>query len=125
MDDALKLYNHTIDGPLGDIRQSIYENLLKSGFVISDGCRLSIPNDKSLIRKAHEASVNHIIKNNRKFISTFEDRFLDRYIIDGKELDVDNIKPVLIAVSNTRGSDLFRWIKLHWSIPIIAEFPSS
>ena len=122
MDDALKLYNHTIDGPLGDIRQSIYENLLKSGFVISDGCRLSIPNDKSLIRKAHEASVNHIIKNNRKFISTFEDRFLDRYIIDGKELDVDNINPVLLAVSNTRGSDLFRWIKLHWSIPISAGY---
>ena len=122
MDNELKLYNCTSEGSLSDLRRSIYENLLKSGFVISDGCRLSLPNDKSLIRKAHEASVNHIIENKTKFISRFEDRFLDRYIIDGKELDVDNIKPVLIAVSNTHGSDLFRWIKLHWSIPISAGY---
>jgi hypothetical protein len=107
---------------IDSLKQIIYENIQKSGFTILDGRILSLPDDKDLIRKAHEASVNHTLEAKYKFISRFEDNFLEKYIINGNELDIHNIRPVLMPISNSSLNNLFNWIKLHWSIPVSSGY---
>lgn len=107
---------------IDSLKQIIYENLLKSGFTILDGSRLSLPDDKDLIRKAHEASVNHTLEAKYKFISRFDETLLEKYIVNGNELDLHNIGPVLIPISNSNQNNLFNWVKLHWSIPVSSGY---
>jgi len=100
------------------LRQLIYDSLQKAGFTILGGDKLLLPADKDIVRAAHKASVEHILETKREFISRFEDRFLEKYIINGNELDLHNIKPVLLRISDSHWNNLFNWIKLHWSIPV-------
>jgi hypothetical protein len=104
------------------LRQLIYDNLQKAGFTILGGSKLLLPADKDIIRAAHKVSVNHILETKREFISRFEDKFLEKYIINGNELDLHNIRPTLLSISNSHQNDLFNWIKLHWSVPVSSGY---
>jgi hypothetical protein len=51
-----------------------------------------------------------------------ENEFIENFVADGSEVIPSEIKPQLIAIHSAEQSLLFRWIKLHWSIPISAGY---
>ena len=110
------------DREVEQLRCEVLNNLKKSGFIITDDGKLITPEDKNYIRDVHRNSVNYILEKNRSFILKRESIYLNKYIIDGKSLDVKNISPRLILVENKEDSNIFRWIKMHWSIPISAGY---
>jgi hypothetical protein len=105
-----------------ELRDNILKSLLKSGFSISDDGELLIPNSKEYYKKVQISAVNYILNKNTKFLNKFDDYFLQEFIKDGKELDVQNIKPTLVRVSSIKSGNLFRWTKMHWSVPISAGY---
>ena len=119
----MKLENQTKEVDfITDLRCRILNNLRAEGFSIIDDKVLFVPEDKDFIRNAHANSVNYLKEKKRLFIERVEDSILNRYIINGKDLDLNNIRPKLILIKYERESSLFNWIKLHWSIPISAGY---
>lgn len=104
------------------VRNKILKSLEESGFSLVDGKTLFVPNQKDFIRKVHQSSVNFIRSKHAEFIKKVDYDFIDKYMIDGKELDIKNIKPKLVPVLNKNLNSLFNWIKFHWSIPISAGY---
>ncbi len=104
------------------IRNKIFETLISEGFSIMDGKIISISRDKDFIRKLHSTAVLYLRDKKKDFINKVDDKFLSKYIIDGKDLDIKNIQPKLIQVNTEEYSNLFSWIKLHWSIPISSGY---
>ncbi len=103
-------------------RVRILENLKECGFSIIDGKTLIVPQDKELIRKVHSRAVKFLMEKQRQFIEDYDGTLLEKYIINGKDLYVNNINPVLRKVDSKLDNILFRWVKLHWSIPISAGY---
>lgn len=99
------------------LRNRILEELKKSGFSIVDNKTLVIPEEKEYFRKVHENAVEYLREKKSNFILKNDERMIDKYIIDGKTLDIKNIQPLLIPIVSKEQSDLFNWTKLHWSIP--------
>jgi hypothetical protein len=104
-----------------NLRWMILSHLTKIGFMITDNGQLSLPNDKSYVRNAHQAAVSISIKKYRRMIEKNESQFIDKYLIDGKSLDVTEIEPIFVPVSK-ENTNLFNWVKLHWSVPISAGY---
>ena len=104
-----------------NLRWMILSHLTKIGFMITDNGQLSLPNDKSYVRNAHQAAVSISIKKYRRMIEKNESQFIDKYLIDGKSLDVTKIEPIFVPVSK-ENTNLFNWVKLHWSVPISAGY---
>jgi hypothetical protein len=100
----------------------IIKNLQESGFSIIDDKILFVPEDKDFIRNAHANSVAYLRQKKRAFIAKVNDDILDNYVLDGKDLDLDNIHPNLIPITRDRENNIFNWVKLHWSIPISAGY---
>ena len=105
-----------------NIKIKILKSLEEIGFSIFDGKTLFVPQDKEFVRKVHESSVKFLREKKEEFIEKVENDFIEKYIINGNELDVKNIKPKLVPVNDKEQSDLFNWIKLHWSIPISSGY---
>ncbi|MEM3192320.1 MAG: DUF4338 domain-containing protein [Candidatus Parvarchaeota archaeon] len=99
------------------LRERIFKNLIESGFSVVNSRRLIVPQNKDFIRKVHASAVKFIRDDNREFIEKFDDEILRKFIIDGKDLDIANIQPVLKLINNKLDNVVFDWIKLHWSIP--------
>lgn len=104
-----------------ELRKKIIDNLLDLGFSISGERELFLPEDKTFIRRAHKNAVDYAIRKKQRLIERHDERFLNDYIANGNEIEVKSIWPKLITVDN-QNSDLFNWIKLHWSIPISSGY---
>ncbi len=120
----MEVENSKVEVQIPDVlslRSRIVDNLVKLGFGITNDGQLFLPQDKQLVRNAHSIAVKLNISKHRKIIEKHDEEFLNKYIIDGKDLDVANIDPWLETV-NDENSNLFNWIKLHWSIPISAGY---
>ncbi|WP_287950407.1 Druantia anti-phage system protein DruA [Acidiplasma sp.] len=123
LDERLKLSSSQMkDDYLLSLQSEVKNNLLEIGFTISPEGKLILPENKDYYRKVQLESVNYILQKNRKFIEKYDEKYTERYIIDGKSLDVKNISPRLKLVENKEDSNIFRWIKMHWSIPISAGY---
>ena len=107
---------------LAALRYRIIENLINSGFSIEDDRILSVPQDKEFFRKVHANAVAFLREKKRKFIEQYDEMFLEKFIINGTDLDIHNIRPVLSKIDGKLDNALFNWIKLHWSIPISAGY---
>ena len=107
---------------LAALRYKVIENLINSGFSIEDDRILSVPQDKEFFRKVHANAVAFLREKKRKFIEQYDEMFLEKFIINGTDLDIHNIRPVLSKIDSKLDSALFNWIKLHWSIPISAGY---
>ncbi|MGC9001091.1 Druantia anti-phage system protein DruA [Caldisericum sp.] len=107
---------------IGEIRNKVNEILKSQGFSLIDGKLSSLSDNKDFIRKQHSFAVKYILDANIGFIKKVDNQFTSKYIIDGKELDLASIDPELVSVSNDEQGNLFKWIKLHWSIPISAGY---
>ncbi|WP_157935334.1 Druantia anti-phage system protein DruA [Kyrpidia spormannii] len=114
------------------LRGQIISTLKRQGFQVTDR-GVALPHDvqKERIRQLHALAVRHRIHEARG-LRQHEHRLL-RYIAGGSEVVPEKISPTLVEVS--RGSEeelLFRYARLHWSIPISAgqqgaslRFPST
>ena len=116
-----ELENHSLDEKSIILRTKILSHLSQLGFVISNEGSLSLPEDKNCIRNAHKEALEILRKKTLDKIQKYDQGYIDRYIIDGRDLDVASIEPKLIKVDKSN-TNLFNWIKLHWSIPISAGY---
>lgn len=104
------------------LRGQIISTLKRQGFQVTDR-GVALPNDvqKERIRQLHALAVRHRIHEGRG-LRRHEHRLLG-YIAGGSEVVPEKISPTLVEVS--RGSEeelLFRYARLHWSIPISAGY---
>lgn len=105
---------------LESLRKEIIENLRKQGFKLDRKNKLRpIQNlTKEMVRDLNRSAVNHQILKSKDLIRRREDHFIERYIASGADLDVASVRPKLVEiVDEGEEAELFRWVKLHWSIP--------
>lgn len=104
------------------LRERVLCKLADSGFIVSNNEQLIVPNDKEYFRKVHSEATKYMIRKNSKLIQKFDEYFIEKYVANGTDLDVKCIDPKLVKVTDEKKGNLFRWIKLHWSIPISAGY---
>ncbi len=107
---------------IASLRDRVLQSMVESGFTILDDRNLLVPNNKEFIRNVHRNAVNYIREKRRKFIDKFDDIAINKYIINGNELDIGIIEPHLIKIDNENENNIFNWVKLHWSIPTSAGY---
>jgi hypothetical protein len=105
-----------------ELKKRLLTQLSEQGFAV-DGERLGLPEGhKEALRTAHEKACAHMIERARKGLERFE-RDLLLSIANGAEIDPSAISPRLIEVdANSRNELLFRYARLHWSIPVSAGY---
>lgn len=105
------------------LREAIRASLLKQGFTFrGDDVVPPAPEDKAALRRLHALAVEHRIEKARPGLQRHEAALLRRLAF-GSEVNPAAIRPRLVQVE--RGSEdelLFRYARLHWSIPISAGY---
>ena len=105
------------------IRSKIFRSLERQGFEIR-GNQLVPPDtrDKSELRGLHREAVRHNRARSRAGLERHEDRLLAR-VADGPEVVPERVSPALAEVrSGSEEELLFRYARLHWSIPVSAGY---
>ncbi|MCX6814305.1 MAG: DUF4338 domain-containing protein [Candidatus Aenigmarchaeota archaeon] len=104
------------------MRKNLMKNLRCQGFSIVKNTLVFDSSSKENLRKLNSHSVEFVLEKNKWLIDKYDDTFLKKYIVDGKSLDPKNIEARIVQVEDDYHAALFRWIKLHWSIPISAGY---
>jgi hypothetical protein len=105
------------------LRRRILHSLQGQGFEMRSGL-LVAPDvaDKESVRELHRESVRHNIERARAGLARHEQR-LNAYIAHGSEVIPENISPRFVEVeAGTEDELLFRYVRLHWSIPVSAGY---
>lgn len=107
-----------------ELKENLLQSLRSQGFEIgSDGRIISVaPDDKNAIRRLHGAARTASIAKAKGGLQRHEKRLIRRFA-NGSDVQPDRISPLLIEID--AGSDeelLFRYARLHWSIPISAGY---
>jgi len=105
------------------MRQAVVESLSRQGFRIQDGA-ISPPDQSSKehLRELHAEAVQHQRERSRAGLERHEEELLRR-IANGDEVEPGGIKPRISLVhAGTEDERLFRWCRLHWSIPTSAGY---
>lgn len=104
------------------LKKRLLAQLGAQGFAV-DGERLSLASDqKAALRAVHAKACEHQVERAKKGLARFEHGLLTS-IADGQEIEPVCITPRLIEVSpDSRGELLFRYARLHWSIPVSAGY---
>lgn len=105
------------------LRARVLRSLRAQGFRLHAG-RLVPPeaDDKERLRALHAEAVRHQVERSKEGLARHESRLL-AYIAHGNEVAPEKIRPRLVVV--TPGSEdelLFRYVRLHWSIPVSAGY---
>ena len=105
------------------LRNQVIKLLVSQGFEVKDNKILLPENyDKRHLRRLHKIAVQHKRQRAKKYLERYEKNFLN-WIADGNEICIKNIHPQLIEVSSyTFEEKLFRYITLHWSIPVSSGY---
>lgn len=101
------------------MKRRIFASLREQGFTV-EANSISIPNDstKDNFREIQQLSAQKNIEKNEKAIRPYEKKLI-KYIANGDEIIPEKIDPEIILVKReSEGERLFRYISLHWSIPI-------
>jgi len=105
------------------MKRRLFASLREQGYTV-DGDSISLP-DKSTkddLREIQQHATKKILEKNEKTIRILEERLI-RYIANGDEVIPDKIDPELILVRPRSEHELlFRYISLHWSIPISSGY---
>lgn len=104
------------------IRRSVIASLKSQGFKYKNGKLRFYKPTKNRLRNLNSLARDHLLQSNKKLIEANDDFFIENFIADGNEVEPSEIKPQLIKVKSEDDALLFRWIKLHWSIPISAGY---
>lgn len=105
------------------LRSRVICSLRDQGFQVRFGHLVpSGFSEKNELRRLHEASVRHNVERSRAGLRRHENRLLS-YIAAGDEVRPENISPRLVMVQpGTLDELLFRYARLHWSIPVSAGY---
>jgi len=106
-----------------DLRAKIIESLRRQGFEIDgDGLLAPVGESKEAIRSLHSEARKATIERARPVLAKHESRLL-RYFARGEEVQPERITPYLKEVlPGTEDELLFRYARLHWSIPVSAGY---
>lgn len=98
--------------------------LRAQGFVYNKGILRPKNYTKPSFRRLNNFAVNHLLLKNKEFIQKYDKYFISEYIANGNEIKSEEISPKLVCFDskNKKESNLFNWVKLHWSIPISAGY---
>jgi len=101
------------------MKRRLFASLREQGYTVNADS-ISIPSNstKDNFREIQQHATKKTLEKNEKAIRPYENRLI-QYIANGDEVVPEKINPELILVR--RGSEhekLFRYISLHWSIPI-------
>ena len=95
---------------------------MKQGFKYKKGELRFYKPTKKRLRNLNSLAIEHILEQNKWLIKENDKTFIDDFIADGSEIKPYEIEPQLIKVVSEEQALLFRWVKLHWSIPISAGY---
>jgi hypothetical protein len=105
------------------LRKQIVKSLTDQGFDVRGGRLKAFQSaDKDRVRALHATAVSHRVQDARPRLAKHENTLL-RWLANGDQVDPEAIRPTLARVH--RGSPeelLFRYAKLHWSIPVSAGY---
>lgn len=107
-----------------ELKKNLLRSLRSQGFEIASDGRISssAPVDKNAVRRLHESSRNASIEKARGGLQRHEGRLLGRFA-NGSEVEPARISPLLLEIeSGSEEELLFRYARLHWSIPISAGY---
>ena len=106
-----------------ELRDRVTQSLTEQGFKVN-GSRI-IPADvssKDAVRSLHEQAVRHAVERSRPGLERREADLLN-WIASGDEINPQQLAPRLVEVQpRTTEELLFRWVRLHWSIPVSAGY---
>lgn len=106
-----------------DLRSRILASLRRQGFK-TNGSTLALPDrmDKDQVRTLHQEAVKHNQDRSRSGLEKHEPRLLS-HLANGNEVFPEEISPRLDLVEpRTEDERLFRYVRLHWSIPVSAGY---
>ncbi|MGH8007283.1 MAG: Druantia anti-phage system protein DruA [Candidatus Binatia bacterium] len=105
------------------LRARIIASLEDQGIALSDRrTSLDFNNDKEALRRLHHVAVQHAIDRSRPGLERHQETLLRR-IASGSEVNPTSIRPTLVeVVAGTEDELLFRFAKLHWSVPVSAGY---
>lgn len=106
-----------------DLRRRVLASLEEQGFVLQDdGCLQPIAGSKDAIRALHDTARTASIDRARDGLRRYESQLIRRFA-RGADLDVSAIRPRLVEIEPQSEDELlFRYARLHWSIPISAGY---
>lgn len=120
MDDSLDfIVSHDY---VFNLRQKILNHLSQLGIGIEDGRDIVLSNEKDKIRNLHSKSVHYFRRKHLKFIEKYDDKFISKYIADGRDIEPKAIDIKLELVDNSTLNNVFNWAKMHWSIPVSSGY---
>src|SRR5215218_888866 len=108
----------------GQLRESLLHSLRLQGFSIGrDGRIVAVSgHDKDAIRRLHTAACQASIARAKGGLQRHEERLI-RNFADGSEIEPEAIHPEIVEIqSGTEEELLFRYARLHWSIPVSAGY---
>lgn len=111
----------TASGP--ELRTRILDSLWSQGFSFTaDGALQPVSPSKDDLRALHAAARSAAIERARPGLQRHEDHLLG-YFAEGSEVEPTKIRPRLHEIDAKSEEELlFRYARLHWSIPISAGY---
>ncbi len=105
------------------LRERVEESLQRQGFEISAGGRLRTPEGgKEVARALHKEAVHARVERAREGLARHEECLLG-YLANGDDVEPAAIRPSLReVVAKSEDELLFRYARLHWSIPVSAGY---
>jgi hypothetical protein len=105
------------------LRRKVLESLKDQGFVLgSDGLIKPDGWDKESVRQLHVQAIRARVERAKEGLARHESRLL-KHFASGDEVEPERIVPVLREVHpGTEDELLFRYARLHWSVPISAGY---
>lgn len=106
-----------------ELRRAIIRILRKQGFTVVGG-KIKLPEcaNKEDYRRLNKLAVAKRLSVSGPRLRNHEDRLIE-YVANGNEVEPARISPKLVLVEpNTTNELLFRYVSLHWSIPVSAGY---
>ncbi|MBE7467780.1 MAG: DUF4338 domain-containing protein [Anaerolineales bacterium] len=99
------------------LRQLIFEELERLEFTLDEQGNIVPPDtSKEVIRRLHETSRNIELQKSQQWIKSKLNKYKN-YFANGYDITPEKIKPRLVQVTDNWQNDLFRLIRLTWSLP--------
>lgn len=105
------------------LRSQIVTSLKQQGFKMN-GSTIGLPDrmDKDKVRRLHREAVKHNQERSRSGLEKHESQLLF-HLANGSEVVPEEMRPGLDLVKpGTEDERLFRYVRLHWSIPVSAGY---
>jgi hypothetical protein len=122
--DVCSASERPLDAVAAALRSKILESLRRQGFLL-DAAGLIIPTpgaQKAVLRDLHRDARAAAIERARPGLARHETRLL-RFFARGSDVEPKRIRPVIQeVVPGTEAELLFRYARLHWSVPVSAGY---